>query len=116
LLDERGQIEAAESFLAYNDTESTATAADLFGSVSDVVHGCEVWQGARRVAVVDPGVRQPTDLERWNAARQARFMALEERLAASSECIGTSRQLMETVDKLLGSKSRPAGLAGSGTD
>lgn len=114
LLDEEGTIDAAENFAVpdgADDAEAVAIAVNVYEAVSDVMRGYEVWQGRRRVAVFHPLPVQRPDPAQWTEARQLRVIDLEERLAASFECIRTSRQLLETVDKLMDREDRPPALA-----
>lgn len=110
LLDKQGRIEAAESFVAVDDDAAMGVATDLYGTLSDTFSGYELWQGNRRVETAGPRAAQQPDYTNWADAHRRQMLELEDCLARGFECVRTSRQLMEAVDRLLDGQDRPPGL------
>jgi hypothetical protein len=95
------RISAAESFVAADDGEASATAADLFNASFDVFRGYELWRGPNLIdASRRPRANPPTP-EELKDASQERRLELELRLQASFACVRQSRQLMAAVTKLI---------------
>jgi hypothetical protein len=96
------EIRAAENFIAADDSEAMEIAAVLLRSTRDIFSRAEVWCGSRFVS--GSGLR-PSDqelcLETMREERQARTIALEERLKSSFDCINQSRILIDATTQRL---------------
>jgi hypothetical protein len=92
------RIQAAESFIAGNETEAREVAAAVHGSCSTSFDSVELWQGSHLIMRQCSGaVRVTTEVQKLIDKTQESVAQLEEMMERSFTCVRASQQLMATL-------------------
>jgi hypothetical protein len=104
LLNDLGQIRAAETFSAQSDNEAMAIASGVYNACDDSFQRYELWCGSNRITRARRGAqtceRREPRAEDIALAHQEIVLDLEDRLQSSFVCMADSRKLLEATAEL----------------